>query len=138
MNLHNPFYFLSTSGFFEDEPANDPIDPRFNAEQMLAIVVEEHMSKEREKAITQVILDILTHTYTYICIHLSLSLSFSLSLSDRCRRTHEQREGKGDHTGNVRYINTHIHIYMYTSLSLSLSDRCRRTHEQREGNGGLT
>eukprot|EP00967_Tisochrysis_lutea_P062196 scaffold79802_cov40-Tisochrysis_lutea.AAC.2 len=78
----------SNAGFFDDEPANDPIDPvskyaarrrglrrriegrwhlrletllsgkvapfRFNAEQMLKIVVEEHMSKEREKAINQV------------------------------------------------------------------------------------
>ena len=45
---------VTWSGFFDDEPQNDPIDPRFNAEQMLAIVVEEHMSKEREKAINQV------------------------------------------------------------------------------------
>mmetsp|Transcript_16329 Transcript_16329/g.48328 ORF Transcript_16329/g.48328 Transcript_16329/m.48328 type:complete len:350 (-) Transcript_16329:180-1229(-) len=44
----------ASQGFFDDEPAHDPIDPRFNSEQMLKIVVEEHMSKEREKAINQV------------------------------------------------------------------------------------
>ncbi len=45
-------------GFFDDEPAeaatSEAIDPRFNSQQILEVIAQENMSKEREAAITQV------------------------------------------------------------------------------------
>jgi len=40
-------------GFFDDDPA-ECIDPRFSAQQTLQLVMDEQMSKEREKAINSV------------------------------------------------------------------------------------
>ena len=46
----------ASSTFFDDEPAGDPscVDPRFCAQQTLQLVMAEHMTEEREKAIAQV------------------------------------------------------------------------------------
>ena len=45
----------SSSGFFDEDPeAPECIDPRFSAQQTLQLIMQEAMSKEREKAITQV------------------------------------------------------------------------------------
>jgi len=42
--------------FFDDEPSADPscVDPRFSAQQTLQLVMAEHMTEERERAIVQV------------------------------------------------------------------------------------
>lgn len=53
LKLHPGAPGPSAGGFFDDDPA-ECIDPRFSAQQTLQLVMDEQVSKEREKAINSV------------------------------------------------------------------------------------